>query len=404
MSVPACHIPGGALEERLEKLLDAASDRDRRAFDEAAEGCEGRIVIYGAGELGRRTLDGLRANGVEPLAFADRNRELWNQSIGGVAIMPPDEAARRFGADSVFVIAAWHPSSGRGMRDIAAALTAHGGRRWAPFAWLFWKYPPAFLPYYFWDLPSRLQRSGAAIRQAFALFEGRSQAEFVRQLELRLTGDANCLTPPDRTTQYFPERLFRPVEDEYFLDCGSFDGDSLRGLDEWTGGSFRGAVAFEADPASFAALRSSIATRPEWAGKVRAIHVAVGSRRGRVRFNPSGRVGAAISAAGSIEVDLLPLDEISLPEKPTYLKMDIEGSEMEALRGAENLLRRYQPLAAVCAYHRPEDLWQIPLQLHEYLPSSRLLLRSYNVDGWELVCYAVPPDRPADFAEEAAAS
>jgi hypothetical protein len=84
--------------------------------------------------------------------------------------------------------------------------------------------------------------------------------------------------------------------------------------------------------------------------------------------------------------------------------MDIEGSEMDALLGAANLMRQHKPLAAICSYHRLEDLWQIPLRIREYMPEARLFLRLYNVDGWDLVCYAVPPDRTVDFSRETVGS
>jgi hypothetical protein len=47
----------------------------------------------------------------------------------------------------------------------------------------------------------------------------------------------------------------------------------------------------------------------------------------------------------------------------------------------------------VCVYHLPADLWEIPLMLHELLPQHRLFLRQHGFDGWELVVYAVPPER-----------
>jgi FkbM family methyltransferase len=395
--------------QRLEELLgeseEAALSRERSAFDEAARGCERRIVIYGAGELGRRTLDGLRANGVEPLAFADRNRALWTRAIASVPVFSPEEAPHRFGSDSVFVVAVWHPAPGGGIRSIAVRLEAIGCRRVVPFSCLFWKYPSTFLPYHIFDLPSRLKRSRVAIRQAFGLFQrGRSQAEFVRQLEFRLTGDLHCLTPPDPGVQYFPDRLFRPRADEYFVDCGAYDGDTLRGLEKWTGGCFRGAAALEADPANFAALQSYVAGSPKLNGRVLVIQAAAGSRRDRVRFAAGELASAHVAEAGQIEVDMVALDEVPLPYKPTYIKMDIEGSEMDALLGAANLMRQHKPLAAICSYHRLEDLWQIPLRIREYMPEARLFLRLYNVDGWDLVCYAVPPDRTVDFSRETVGS
>ena len=393
------------LREKLEELLgerpEAALERERTAFDRASYPCQRRIVIYGAGGLGQSVLHGLRANGVEPLAFADRNPAMHGTRVGELEVHPPEEAIRRFGSDSVFVVAVWNPAASGGLREIAAFLSATGCRRVAPFTWLFWKYPQTFLPYYLWDLPSRLHAQSSAVRQAFTLIAGaRSQAEFLHHLELRLTGDFRCVRPPDGDTQYFPSRLFRPREDECFVDCGAFDGDSLRALAGWTGGRFRKAVAFEADPLNFAALERTVSTEPKLKGRVRAVRAAVGRNRSMVRFAASGRGNAGISDSGDIVVDCVPLDDALLDEQPTYIKMDIEGAELDALHGGSATLCRRRPLLAVCTYHAQDHLWQVPLGVRELMPESRLVLRSYCVDGFDLVCYAIPSDRAADFSEE----
>jgi len=394
-----------SLRERLEELLSeteqTALERHRYTFDDAAQGCERRIVIYGSGGLGRRTLAGLRANGIEPVAFVDRNPSLWGTPIEGVPVFSSESAARQFGCDAAFVIAVWNPVLSGGMNSIRSELAWRGCQRVVPFVWLFWKYSDTFLPYYLWALPHLVQRQRAAVREAFELFEGRrSQTEFIRQLQLRLTGDVACLIPPEDDVQYFPSRLFRPRGDEYFVDCGAYDGDTLRDLVTWTAGRYRGAMAFEADPVNFATLRRCIEEDGDLKGRTRAIQAAVGSCQGKVRFAASGLASAAVSQSGSIEVDSVSLDACLAGEKSTYIKMDIEGGEMDALRGASEVLRAHVPLLAICAYHIQDHLWQIPLRIHQLMPEGRLLLRPHCMDGFDLVCYAVPPDREVDSSLE----
>jgi FkbM family methyltransferase len=394
-----------SLHQKLEELLaegpQAACERERTAFDQAAHPFGRRIVIYGAGGLGRLVLSGLRANGIEPLAFADRNAPLAPAALEGLPVLSPEDAVRRFGSDSAFVVAVWNPSLSGGVNAITANLTAAGCRRVLPFVWLFWKYPRTFLPYYLWDLPSRLHEHASEVREAFVIFPGaRSKAEFLRHLTLRLTGDFGSLTPPDAGVQYFPERLFRPREDEYFVDCGAYDGDTLRDLAGWTGGRFRGALACEADPANFASLERTISADRRLAGRVRALPAAVGRRRSTVRFRAAGLGSSAISETGEIPVECLPLDDILLDEHPTYIKMDIEGAELDALHGASGSLGRHSPLLAVCTYHTQDHLWQVPLQICALSPGSRLLLRPHCRDGFDLVCYAIPQDRITSFARE----
>ena len=78
---------------------------------------------------------------------------------------------------------------------------------------------------------------------------------------------------------------------------------------------------------------------------------------------------------------------------PTYIKMDIEGAELEALWGARRILKEHSPVLAICAYHTSDHLWQIPLLIHAIQPDYKLYLRRYAEGAFELVWYAVPPDR-----------
>jgi FkbM family methyltransferase len=383
---------------RLEQLLTesrrAAEARQSQAFDCAAAPFQDRIVIYGSGGLGRRLASGLRANGVEPLAFADRSPAAWERPVAGLTVLSPDDAAARFGADSAFVIAVWHPVPAGGLCTIAADLKGRGCQRVVPFSLLFWKYPRTFLPYYLWDLPGRVLEAAGDVRRAFSLFgEPRSQNEFVRQIEFRLTADFGCLEDPDGGPQYFPRHTFHPRPDECFVDCGAYNGDTLLDFAEWTGGQFRKVIAFEADPENFAALERTVAGDARLRGRVRSVRQAVGLQRSTVRFAASGLASAAISDAGDVEVECASLDESLMDESPTYIKMDIEGAEMEALMGAAAVLRAHRPTLAICAYHTQDHLWRIPLRIRELHPDATLLLRPHCADGFDLVCYALPPDR-----------
>ncbi|MDQ6831002.1 MAG: FkbM family methyltransferase, partial [Gemmatimonadota bacterium] len=68
---------------------------------------------------------------------------------------------------------------------------------------------------------------------------------------------------------------------------------------------------------------------------------------------------------------------------------------LDALAGAEQLIRREKPVLAVSAYHAQDHLWRVPLVMHAMNDGYRLFLRPHNEQGWDLVCYAVPEERTA---------
>ena len=94
-----------------------------------------------------------------------------------------------------------------------------------------------------------------------------------------------------------------------------------------------------------------------------------------------------------MSVPCVRLDDLLADAAPTFLKMDIEGAEPDALAGAAAVVTRHRPVLAVCVYHVQDHLWSLPLQMAALHPDYRFHLRPYNEEGWDLVCYAVPPER-----------
>ncbi len=107
--------------------------------------------------------------------------------------------------------------------------------------------------------------------------------------------------------------------------------------------------------------------------------------------NPSsaGAVGY-LSAKGNVEVDLVSLDELLPDTEITFVKMDVEGAEMEALRGAAETIRRNVPKLAISVYHKRNDIFDVPLFIHRLHPRYKFYLRHHSTTFSETVLFAVP--------------
>ena len=147
-----------SLEMQLNELLDESPDsvinRERTSFDKLSAPFGDRIVLFGAGNLGRKTLAGLRKHGIEPLSFADNNPKLWSTSIDGLQVLPPQDAAYKFGQTAVFVITIWRANGGDRLAVRQKQLFDLNCARAISFGYLFWKYPDTFLPHACLELPS----------------------------------------------------------------------------------------------------------------------------------------------------------------------------------------------------------------------------------------------------------
>ena len=382
------------LRERLETVLQESSDdaaaRARAAFPEAV--ADRPVVLYGAGGAGRRALRALRAAGTEPVAFADRSA---GGDVDGVPALSPADAAARYGRDAAFVVTVVNPHVPH--RSIADALREAGCERVVPFAHLAWHVGRDLLPYFAIDLPQGVLGDRDDVLRAFDVFgDEASREEYVDQVEFRLTGDPTPLRPHlPLAEQYLAPDLLTWRADEVFIDAGAFDGDTIRGVLEHSD-AFGRIIALEPDPSNLERLGGYVAGLPEDVReRIDLEPYAVAAQRGTARFAGSGLASAALSDEGDVEVQTAPLDEVVADRHPTYVKLDVEGAEPDALRGAARIIQGERPVLAVCVYHAQRHLWSLPLQVEATADDYRLHLRRYEADFFQDVLYAVPAERSA---------
>lgn len=380
------------LEQLLSEGMGAAMLRERTAFDDVVPPGT-PLVLFGAGNLGRRALHGLTRLGSPPVAFVDNNPKLWGIEIEGIQVYSPADAAARFDS-AAFIVTIWTGEGWDKMGQRCSQLLGFGCKRVVPFGLLFWKHPDSFLPHYAMDLPHRVLEDADTIRAVFDLWEDEaSRREYVAQVRWRLHHDFDGLPEPVKTEIYFPDDIFLTRDDEVFVDCGAFDGDTLRRFLHHRNGAFQRILAFEPDPKNFEKLEHYVAgLPPQQSERIELHRQAVGARREIVNFDAMGNE-ASFVGSGSLEVESVPLDEICRDISPTYLKMDTEGSEPDALLGARRILEQDAPALAICSYHRQDHLWRIPALIRAASDRHCYFLRPQLLDVWDLVCYAVPRAR-----------
>jgi len=381
-----------ALEELFAEGEAGATARERSAFDLMAGPSKDRIVLFGAGRVGRKTLAGLRKVHIEPIAFIDNNARLWNTSVEGVRVLSPEDAARLHGDQATFVITIWRGEATDRMAQREAQLRRLGCRYVVTFPPLFWKRAEAFLPHYAVDLPHRVHQQAEEVRRAGHLWsDDASRGEYLTQLRWRLLGEFDGLYSPVQHTMYFPLELCPLTDHEVFVDCGAYDGDSIRSFVGKTKNSFERIYSFEPDPANFERLEKDVALRPE-RESITLQRAAVGAHTGTVTFSGDGNEASSVGKGGMV-VDCVTLDQVLSGAQPTYIKIDIEGAELDALTGARGIIQRYSPVLAICSYHLQDHLWKIPLLIQSINPHYSFFLHPHLVEGWDLVCYAIPKSR-----------
>jgi FkbM family methyltransferase len=387
-------MTSNSLTELLQEPIESVLHRERHALEGLLRMRNNRVVLFGSGNLGRRAAEALQAVGVRPLAFSDNNRQRWGTCIGGLEVLPPLRAAELYGVDSVFLVTIWNEF--HWFRETEQQLSGYGCDEIAPYTLLHWRFPETFLPCLLNDLPHKLfKETDQVLAVADIWADAESQAIFDANIRLRALGELGGIPGRPIENTYLPLDILELSDSDRFLDCGATCGEMTQDLLKKRGECFALFCALEADNISFPKLEAyRAALPPSLQAKVKLFNCAVGATREIVHFEHSGQTGSRISDEG-IPVECIPIDELFADMPLTFIKMDIEGAEYDALSGARKVIERDQPILAICVYHTQNDIWRIPLLVREMLPEHKLYLRAYEGDGYQTVMYAIPRGRLA---------
>jgi len=209
--------------------------------------------------------------------------------------------------------------------------------------------------------------------------------EYNGQVAWRTTLDKKDLPPEHEIEElYFAPDLITFGDDEVFLDCGAYDGDTIASFRKRSNGQV---IAVEPDPDNFEKLKENY---PD----VIAYKCAVGARHEQLTFKAGD--GPVSCFGGDSVVECVTIDELLDGHRVTFIKMDIEGAELDALIGARETIINQLPVLAICLYHKPDDIWEIPKYIRSLSDQYNLYLRRYAEGCWEEVCYAIPKRLKSD--------
>ena len=212
---------------------------------------------------------------------------------------------------------------------------------------------------------------------------------FENYVYYKLTGRIDLLeaseTPDDE------KDMLRDVPaDTFFLDLGAYNGDTVKRYMELLP-SCSGAVAVEPERHSYKKLA---AVCEEYEGKVTPINALISDHTGEgVMTSSHGRgtrsgnitgAGEGINSVKTVPVSLVTIDSLMEGKTPGFIKFDVEGSELDAIRGGEQTIKKHGPTLMVSCYHRSEDLFVLPEEILSLRSDYRMYIRrSRCVPGWD---------------------
>ena len=213
--------------------------------------------------------------------------------------------------------------------------------------------------------------------------DDRSKAVFENILKYRVTSDWAYLkrsrAKDNLKNQYFvPEVQFS--DHEIIVDCGAYTGDTVKLFYKNVPGCR--VIALEPDEKNYNILQNL-----KLEGLM-SIKCGAWSEDTILSFsdNGGGTADGKIAVSGKTKIEAKALDHLLECQSATYIKMDIEGAELEAIKGAKRIIVEKRPKLAICLYHRPQDFFEIPLYIKKLNPDYKLFVHHrYN----DTVLYAV---------------
>jgi len=166
------------------------------------------------------------------------------------------------------------------------------------------------------------------------------------------------------------------------IDGGAYTGDSYQEAKENL--NIDMAYLFEPDPKNFGQLTQSVGD-----DAICYPYALSDSEKTIVFASGVGPSSAAIDH-GNIKIEASSIDKLFSNTHIDFVKLDIEGSEADALRGAKKLLEKCRPVITMALYHRPGDMWELPLLVNQLVNDYKFYIRQHDNNSFDVVFYAVP--------------
>jgi FkbM family methyltransferase len=345
------------------------------------------VVLFGSGNLGKKILTFFTSKKINVLCIVDNDLRKQGQKVNEVEILSPSEAFSRYCKfESPWVVTIWSP--GHDFSTTKSQLNNIGVIDTVSINNIFQIYSSDLLPYYHFETPEFYLNNIELIEKAYLkLFDEESKRQFIGHLKARIGYSFEVIPKAQIDNQYFPIDIVNLERDEVFLDCGAFTGDTLSDFLKYSNEPHKKFICLEPDPINLVALRKTINEKN--IPNVEVFNIAVGNQNAELNFEATGGGGAGLSENGTLIVSCKRIDDYFI-ENFTFIKLDIEGAEMDALKGASNSIISSRPKIAVCIYHLPSDLWSIILYLSEKYPFYKFSARTHQYDGLDFVLYAIP--------------
>lgn len=338
-----------------------------------------KIVLFGAGNLGTSAYRTIKDN-MNIYALADNNSKLHRKKLdnyGNLEVLPLMELEKN--KEEYFVIIT---AMARNYQAIRNQLDEKQIK---------------YITYMEYILIYHFDKLDYVYREL--LQNDISRKSYLAIILSYLESDLSYIKEIYVKNQYFEvAEFYEPTTEDVFVDCGAFVGDSIEAFLGTRYGIVNKIYAFEPTQKNLIAMKYRMERlKKEWAlqdDQLIIVDKVVDAENGVKYFSFHNEGNASNAIVDKIMDNVVKVEAISLDSffedkenKPTFIKADVEGSEMDLIIGAKALITKHKPKLAICVYHRLDDLFKLPLMIKELNPEYKMELRHHMPNYCETVLY-----------------
>lgn len=351
------------------------------------------VYIWGTGLLGRFACKQLNmlstSNGRGVLAYVDNNRVLAGSMIDNVPIITPDMIK----TDDLIIICSQHfIEIGEQIKNELSnpylcyrvlSFVYDGFREWDKCLEDSLKKLDIYRENYKNVFPKCADDTSREVLDCILNYRFTMKAAWIQKAYEKTIKSGDGI-------EYFDFEIVKPQKQEVFIDCGGYIGDTVLSFLKFTKNVYKKIYYFEPSELIYNQAKENLKEIPN------VVLTAAGVGEKTETLNFSGQddlfidgVSGHIDDNGTETVDIFALDEV-ITDQPTFIKMDIEGTELSALKGAVKLIKENKPKLAICVYHKPEDIFEILELIDSWGINYKYYFRHYNRGLAGTILYCIP--------------
>ena len=329
------------------------------------------VVLYGMGLGAEKIMDTLAQYGVEIADIFASDEFVRGHSFRGYKVLKYSEVCKKYDDFNVVLCFASHIDSV--IEKIEAINMEH--TVYAPDV------PVAGGGLFSRELIEQNEDKFDKVYNSLA--DDESKKVYVDILNFKVSGKIEYLLNSFVDKRKVYSDILKLNDSENIVDLGAYDGDTIAEFLNATNGKYSHIIALEPDEKNFKKLTKNT----QELDNITLYNMGAGNKKDTLIFSKKAGRNSKLSAEG-VAVEVTDIDSLNIPA--TFIKMDIEGSELKALCGMEKTIKQYRPKLYVCAYHRNEDLYELPLKILELDSSYKIYFRhSKYIPAWESNFYCV---------------